>query len=186
MIFAIWNVRSLFRAAAIEEVMEELIKYRIDLCAIQEIRWPKSGILSKKQGILYYNGSSHNRNQFGTGIFVSKKLNNKVTDFQDLGPRICKIRFGLSPHNITIISVHAPTEDTDEEEKAEFYEELEKAYDHIPQFDMKIIMGDFNSKIGKENIYYPTIGKHSLHNNTNNNGSHLMDFAMSKGRFDQT
>lgn len=129
MIFATWNVRSLQRAAAFGKMTEELIRCNVDLCAIQEIRWPGDGILNKNTGILYYSGSSKNGNQFGTGISVNKELNNKVTDFQDINSRICKLRLRLKPYNITIISAHALTEDKSENEKEVFYEELEKLYD---------------------------------------------------------
>lgn len=98
---------------------------------------------------------------------------------QDLDPRISKIWLRLKPH-ITILSVHASTENKNEEKKEEFYEELKRAYDLAPRFDMKIVMGDFNSKIGKEDVYFPTTGKHSLHDITNNNGYLLVNFASSK------
>lgn len=141
---------------------------------------PNGGILSKNLDTLYYSGSSYDRNQFGTGVFVNKKLNSKVIDYQDLVLRISKIWLRLKPHNITILSVHASTENKNEEEKEEFYEELKRAYDLALRFDMKIVMGDFNSKIGKEDVYFPTIGKHSLHDITNNNGYLLVNFASSK------
>ena len=34
-----------------------------------------------------------------------------------------------------------------------FYEQLDKAYSTIPAYDMKLVLGDFNSKVGKEDIY---------------------------------
>ena len=34
--------------------------------------------------------------------------------------------------------------------------------------------------MGQETIYHPTIGKHSLHETTNENGLRLIDYAMSK------
>ena len=43
-----------------------------------------------------------------------------------------------------------------------FYEQLDKAYSTIPAYDMKLVLGDFNSKMGKEDIYKRTIGMHSL------------------------
>jgi hypothetical protein len=36
-------------------------------------------------------------------------------------------------------------------------------------------MGDANVKVGRETVHHPTIGKHSLHESTNENG--LVDFA---------
>jgi hypothetical protein len=33
---------------------------------------------------------------------------------------------------------------------------------------MKILLGDFNAKVGKENIFKPIIGNESLHQDSNN------------------
>ena len=45
---------------------------------------------------------------------------------------------------------------------------------------MKIILGDYNTKVGKENIFKPTIGNESLHQDTNANGVRILTFATSK------
>lgn len=82
---------------------------------MQEIRWPNNGILNKKSGTLFYSGRTDRRNLYGTGIFVSRALSSRVTDFQAISPRICKIRINMEPHNITAISAHAPTEEGEDE-----------------------------------------------------------------------
>ena len=46
---------------------------------------------------------------------------------------------------IIIICAHAPTEEANDEVKDIFYEQLDKAYSTIPAFDMKLVIGDFNS-----------------------------------------
>jgi hypothetical protein len=43
----------------------------------------------------------------------------------------------------------------------------------------RFILGDLNTKIGREEIYRVLIGRH-LHLNTNNNGQRLVDFAAAK------
>jgi len=45
---------------------------------------------------------------------------------------------------------------------------------------MKILLGDFNAKVGRENIFKPTIGNESLHQDSNDNGVRLVNFATSK------
>ena len=45
---------------------------------------------------------------------------------------------------------------------------------------MKILLGDFNAKVGRENNFKPTIGQKSLHQNNNDNGVRLVNFATSK------
>jgi hypothetical protein len=46
---------------------------------------------------------------------------------------------------------------------------------------VKIVLGDFNTKIGKEICYRPTIGQQSLYNNSNDNGVRVISFATFKG-----
>ncbi|KAK5638637.1 hypothetical protein RI129_012932 [Pyrocoelia pectoralis] len=70
---------------------------------------------------------------------------------------------------ISFINFHAHTEEKDDI-KNEFYDQLEEEYNKIPKYDTKIILGDANAKIGKEEEYRPTIGKFSKHEITNNNG----------------
>jgi hypothetical protein len=45
---------------------------------------------------------------------------------------------------------------------------------------MKILLGDFNAKVGREDISKPTIGNESLHEISNDNGVRLVNFATSK------
>jgi hypothetical protein len=45
---------------------------------------------------------------------------------------------------------------------------------------MKILLGDFNTKLGRENIFKPTIGNESMHQDSNDNGVRMVNFAASK------
>jgi hypothetical protein len=59
--------------------------------------------------------------------------------------------------NIIVFSVHNPCEDTSDDEKDSFYEELGCVVDWLPRYDMKILLGDFNAKVSREDVFKPTI-----------------------------
>jgi hypothetical protein len=76
--------------------------------------------------------------------------------------------------------VHAPCEDKGDDVKDSFYEELGSVFDQFPRYDMKILLGDLNAKVSRENIFKPTIGNESLHEIRNDNGVRIVKFATSK------
>jgi hypothetical protein len=61
--------------------------------------------------------------------------------------------------------------------KGSFYKKLERAFDKFPEYHTIILLGEFNSKVGREDILKPTIGNKSLHEISNDNG---VNFAKSK------
>ena len=71
--------------------------------------------------------------------------------------------------NIIVLNVHAPSEFKSDDSKDSFYEKLEQVFDHFPRYHMKILLGDFNAKVERENIFKPTIGNESLHQDSNDN-----------------
>jgi hypothetical protein len=79
-----------------------------------------------------------------------------------------------------VLNVHAPTEDKDDVIKDSFYEELEQVFDQFLRYHMKILLADFNAKVGREDIFKPIIGNESLHEASNDNGVRVVNFATSK------
>jgi endonuclease/exonuclease/phosphatase family metal-dependent hydrolase len=53
-------------------------------------------------------------------------------------------------------------------------------FDHFPKYHTKIFLGDFNAKLGREDIFKPTIVKESLHADNNDNGVRVVNSATSK------
>jgi len=67
-----------------------------------------------------------------------------------------------------------------DESKDSFYEELEEVFDHFLKYHMKMLLGNFNAKVGSENILKPTIGQESLHQDSNDKRVRIVNFATSK------
>ena len=79
--------------------------------------------------------------------------------------------------------MHAPTEEKSDDSKDSLYEELEKVFSHFPKYNMKILLGDFNAKLEREDIFKLTIGNESLHQDNNDNDVRIVNLATSKNLF---
>ena len=76
--------------------------------------------------------------------------------------------------------VHVPTEEKTDDSKDSFYEELEQVFDYFPKYNMKILLGDSNAKLGGGDIFRQTVWNESLHENSTDNGVRAMNIATSK------
>jgi hypothetical protein len=47
----------------------------------------------------------------------------------------------------------------------------------FPEYHMKIILGDFNAKVGRKNIFKPTVGNESLCQDSNYIGVRIVNSA---------
>jgi len=173
--FGTWNVRTFLQAGNMNPIAEEAEKYKMAAVALQEIRWKGKGTIRKSKFTVYYSGNEDRQDNRGVGFIVSKKKANKsVLGLSPICERICTLRIKGKLHNITFVNVCAPTEDTEDEIIDEFYEKMQSVCDELPKHDGVITLGDFNAKLGKEQIYRDIIGGHSLHETTSNNGFRLV------------
>jgi len=58
--------------------------------------------------------------------------------------------------------------------------ELEQVFYRFPKYQMKLLLGDFNAKMWKEDIFKPTIGNESLYQDGNDNDVRIVKLATSK------
>jgi exonuclease III len=116
----------------------------------------------------------------GTGFFVHKRIISAVKRVEIVNDRMSYIILIGHWFHVIVLNVHAPTENKTYDVKDSFYEELERIFDKFPKYNMKILLGDLNVKVGREDIFKPTIGKESLHKINNDNGVRVVNFATSK------
>ena len=85
------------------------------------------------------------------------------------------VRFQGKPFNITVIQVYAPTSNAEEAEVEQFYEDLQYLLELAPKKDVLFITGDWNAKVGSQEIPGVT-GKFSL-GIQNKAGQRLTEFC---------
>jgi len=78
------------------------------------------------------------------------------------------------------LNVHELTKDKSEGTEDSFYGSLEHAFNQFPKYHMNILLGDFNAKLGREDIFKPAIVSKSLHESKDGNGVKEINIATSK------
>ena len=85
------------------------------------------------------------------------------------------VHFQGKPFNITVIQVYAPTTNAKEAEVRRFYEDLQDLLEWTPKKDVLFITGDWNAKVGSQEIPGVT-GKFGL-GVQNEEGQRLIEFC---------
>jgi hypothetical protein len=70
---------------------------------------------------------------------------------------------------IIYLNIHAPTENESDYVKDSFYEELDRVLHKFPKYHIQILLGDLIAKVGREDIFKPTVWNASLHQISNDN-----------------
>ena len=76
--------------------------------------------------------------------------------------------------------MHPTREEGSAGSKERIWEELGQLFDHFPKYRMKILLGEFNAKLGREDIFKPTIGNESPHQDSNDNGIRIVNVGTSE------
>ncbi|KMQ85216.1 craniofacial development protein 2-like protein, partial [Lasius niger] len=91
----------------------------------------------------------------------------------------------LNPGNLSNFAedwvTNPKKEEKDKMTKESLYQILGQVYDSVPSNDIKLVIGDFNAKIGREPAYKKIIDSHGLHAESNDNGTRVIYFAGSRG-----
>lgn len=172
---ATWNVRTMSEAGKLRNIQLEMTRLNIDILGVSEARWPGSGTNRGDNFTTYYSGTSDNIHKNGVAIIIKSSLNNNVQSFIPLSDRIILIKLRNYPRPINIIQVYAPTADRPQDEIDDFYQQIREAIKYTKKYEVNLILGDFNAKVGLE-ITPGITGGHGL-GVRNERGERLIDFC---------
>ncbi|VDO65614.1 unnamed protein product [Schistosoma margrebowiei] len=137
-------------------------RYNLAVLGIRETHWTQAGQqrLNTREMLLYYGQEGENApHTQGVALMLSKLARNAHVGWESHGSRVIKPSFRTKKEGIlmNIIQCYAPTNDSNDDIKDQFYERLQSVIEKCPRKDLTILMGDLNAKVGIDNTGYEDI-----------------------------
>ncbi|KAK2703409.1 hypothetical protein QYM36_018134 [Artemia franciscana] len=118
-------------------------------------------LIKKQPGKLNSDMRTLDKKKAGVGMALSSRAKKCLVDWEPIYERILRARFATSQAKLTVIVVYAPTNDTVDQTKDDFYRVLSNVVAKAHRHDIVTLCGDFNAKVGSDASYAPAIlGRH--------------------------
>ena len=162
------------------QIAAEMRNYKLSVLGLAETRWTKSGQQKLATGELILfaghetEGAHHTE---GVAFMLSREAQSALVGWEAISPRFIKATFRtqIDKLKLNLIMCYAPTNNSDEEVKEQFYEQLQGILMELNSRDINVLLGDFNAKIGTDNTGYERVmGTHGL-GEMNENGGMFLD-----------
>lgn len=160
------------------QLNNELLRLDIDVAALSETRLLDCGKIREKDYTIFWCGRKDFRRE-GVGFAIRNTLLGCCSSPVSHSSRITSISFNTRNGIINLVGVYAPTLDTDDSEKDEFYDHLEQILRRIPQSEYLVVLGDFNARVGRESDRWPhCVGGQGV-GKLNANGQRVLELCSS-------
>ena len=123
----------------------------VNILGVSKLNWTGMGEFNSDDQHIYYCGLESLRRN-GVAIIVNKRVQYALLACSLKNDRIISVCLQDKPFNITVIQVYALTSNAEEAEVEQFYEDLQDLLELTPQKDVLFIIGDWNAKVGSQEI----------------------------------
>ncbi|VDO64327.1 unnamed protein product [Schistosoma margrebowiei] len=152
----------MWETGRINQIAMEMWRYNSSVYGISENHWTQAGQQSlDTRKLLMYSGHEEEDapHTQGVTLMLFKEARKALIGWESHGSRIFKASFKTKKEGNTmnIVQCYAPTNDTNDNNKDEYYERLQLIIAKCPRKDLTILIRDLNSKIGTDNMGHEDI-----------------------------
>uniref|UniRef100_UPI00358FD06E craniofacial development protein 2-like n=1 Tax=Myxine glutinosa TaxID=7769 RepID=UPI00358FD06E len=158
------------------EVVEVLVRRRVDICCVQETRWKGSGVrmVKGRQGQKYkfvWQGCLEGMN--GVGVLFSEEFVGSVVSVTRVSDRLMMVKMMIGKLLVNVISGYAPQVGRSDEEKDKFWCAMENVKDE----EVVVVGGDLNGHVGRSMDSFDGVHGGYGYGVRNGEGERILEFA---------
>ena len=117
-----WNVRTMHDSGTLARVTTEMRRYNLHVLGVSESRWIGTGRLKTVSGeTVLYSGRDDESHREGVAIILKKGADRSLLEWKPIDSRLIKARLKGKQNNLTLIQCYAPTNDSEDDLKDNFY-----------------------------------------------------------------
>jgi exonuclease III len=144
-----WNVEGLTELK-VHQICRYMAKHSIGICCMQETHKSMSRHFFAEGGfkVILSGRAGNDRECAGVGFIVSPQLTTSIVGFCQLSNRVASLKVRIVGGTAAVFSAYAPHNLKSLGQRIEFYERLSDAFLQTRVNGPKLILGDFNARIG--------------------------------------
>uniref|UniRef100_A0A914XC87 Endonuclease/exonuclease/phosphatase domain-containing protein n=1 Tax=Plectus sambesii TaxID=2011161 RepID=A0A914XC87_9BILA len=172
-----FNTRSLCANSQLSLLMDECQRVKFDVIGLSETKRKEPLTATWRDGSGVFLGARKEDSiSGGVGFIVVPHFLHRVRDVRIISHRLAVLEFEVSPQLTgSLIQAYAPVLDADEQEHADFYDNLSDTVREC-RSHYKFISGDLNARVGPRKDHEVYLGPHSTETR-NESGERLAAFC---------
>ena len=117
-----WNVRTMFQAKKLQQVVREMKKYEIAILGLSEMRWSGCGCVQSEVVTILWSGYKQPAVN-GVGLMINKEAEKALMEWKPVDEPLLMAQFQTKQARLTIIQVYAIADAADLDIKENFYDQ---------------------------------------------------------------
>ena len=165
-----------------EEVAVMLDQRRVDVCAVQEVRWKGDGTKVLKSGKVKFKlmWQGNETRVGGVGIAVAEKWWDSVVEVMRWSDRLMGVRIVIEGEIWTFVSGYAPQSGSEESEKDSFWELMDNMMADLREDKHVVVAGDMNGHVGRDAEGFEDVHGGEGYGSRNRDGVRVLEFCEAK------
>ena len=134
------------------EIGSMFVRRTMDVLALSETKIKGKGEVSFGSVIGRVSGVEDGRGREGVALLVSEEMGKHIVEWREVSSRIMLVKMRIGGEVWVFVSAYGPGSERSEEEREEFWSDLNEIVESVGRNGNVVLLGDLNARVGGEPV----------------------------------